>query len=356
MTYIAYIRVSTKKQSKYGVSLDEQRRAINEYVARHQLTITDWYEEATTAARRGRPVFKAAMEALVEAKGSLGLVMHKIDRGARNLKDWADIGEAIDLGVTVRFAHDDIDLHTRGGRLTADIQAVIAADYIRNLRDEVKKGIDGRLRQGLYPFAAPLGYLDRGRGKAKVPNPAVAPLIVYSFQLYASGDHSLSSVGDLLAIRGLVRSAGKPLRAAYLSRMLRNPFYLGILRVRDQTFPGVHQPLVSSELFERVQQILHDRRPRKRFKHNFKYRCSLRCTGCQKILVGEMQKGRVYYRCKNCRGVCIREDRVLQPDHRFRIHSGAPLSKSSVLEPWEKFDYPLGIDITVSHVANQRPY
>ena len=49
--------------------------------------------------------------------------------------------------------------------LTADIQAVIAADYVRNLREECKKGIDGRLKQGLTPWAAPIGYLDQGGGK-----------------------------------------------------------------------------------------------------------------------------------------------------------------------------------------------
>jgi hypothetical protein len=41
----------------------------------------------------------------------------------------------------VHFANDSLDLNTRGGRLSADIQAVVAADYIRNLREEAKKGV-----------------------------------------------------------------------------------------------------------------------------------------------------------------------------------------------------------------------
>lgn len=350
-SFIAYTRVSTQKQSTHGVSLEEQRHAIAEYAARHGLTINAWYEEVTTAAKRGRPVFRSVMTALTAGKGKTGLIMHKIDRGARNLKDWADIGEAIDLGITFRFAHDDIDLHTRGGRLTADIQAVIAADYIRNLRDEVKKGIEGRLRQGIYPFKAPLGYLDRGGGKVKVPDLSVVPLIVYAFQLYASRKHSLREMGVQLAMRGLTQPNGQPLRTPYLSKMLRNPFYHGLLRVRDQTFPGIHQPLVSRELFERVQKILCERKPRKRFRHDFKYRRTLQCTGCERTLVGEMQKGRAYYRCKNCRGVCIREDRVLLPDPRFRILFTNQIIESPVLEPWEKFDYPSGIDTAMNRCS-----
>ena len=81
-----------------------------------------------------------------------GLVIHKIDRSARNFGDWAKIGELADAGIDVHFATESLDFRSRGGRLSADIQAVIAADYIRNLREETIKGINGRLKQGLYPF------------------------------------------------------------------------------------------------------------------------------------------------------------------------------------------------------------
>ena len=293
--YIAYIRVSTQKQSTHGVSLVEQRHAIEQYAARNQFTVVAWYEEVTTAAKGGRPVFKSVMKKLVAHKGDVGLIMHKIDRGARNLRDWADIGEAIDLGITVCFTHDNLDLHTRGGRLTADIQAVIAADYIRNLRDEVKKGIEGRLRQGIYPFAAPCGYLNRGGGKAKVPSPAVAPFIIYAFKCYANGKHSLRELAAHLMASGFDRADKKPIGPGQLSTILRNPFYYGVMQVKGKMYQGIHQPLISSLLFEEVQQVLQERRPQKKHKHVFRYRNTLRCCGCSKMLLGENQKGRVTF-------------------------------------------------------------
>src|SRR5437763_6814708 len=121
-----------------------------------------------------------------------GVVIHKIDRGARNLKDWADLGELIDQGIEVHFANESLDLHTRGGRLSADIQAVVAADYIRNLREETRKGFYGRIKQGLYPLPAPLGYLDMGKAKPKESDPAKASLVKKTFELYASGNYSLN--------------------------------------------------------------------------------------------------------------------------------------------------------------------
>ncbi len=120
-----------------------------------------------------------------------GVIIHKIDRSARNLRDWAMFSELPDLGIDVFVATESLDFNSRGGRLTADIQAVIAADYIRNLREETKKGLDGRLKQGLYPFRAPTGYLDNGKGKPKTVDPERAPLIREMFDLYASGQHSL---------------------------------------------------------------------------------------------------------------------------------------------------------------------
>jgi len=129
------------------VSLPEQKDAITRYAGRANLTLSDWFEERQTAAKKGRPVWSQMLRALRQGKAQ-GVVIHKIDRSARNLKDWADLGEIIDQGIEVHFANESLDLHSRGGRLSADIQAVVAADYIRNLREEAKKGIYGRLKQG----------------------------------------------------------------------------------------------------------------------------------------------------------------------------------------------------------------
>lgn len=121
--YFAYIRVSTLKQGEHGVSLVEQRAAIEQYAARHELPIAEWFEERETAAKGGRPVFARMLKLLRSGKAQ-GLLIHKIDRSARNLKDWADMGQLIDEGYELHFCHESLDLQSRGGRLSADIQAV----------------------------------------------------------------------------------------------------------------------------------------------------------------------------------------------------------------------------------------
>jgi DNA invertase Pin-like site-specific DNA recombinase len=312
-----YIRVSTTKQAEKGVSLNEQRDAITAYAEKHGVAIVGWYEEHITAAKRGRrPVFAAMLKALRAGKAE-GIVIHKIDRSARNLGDWADLGELIDAGFDIHLAHEPIDLRTRGGRLSADILAVVAADFIRNNRAEAKKGFNGRLKQGIYPLGAPIGYLCRGKGgPASKPDPERAPLLRYAFERYATGDVGLHALLDDLAGKGLRNRRGNPLTLTGLLTILRNPFYAGLIRLErtGEVFPGAHEPIVRMATFERVQDILQGKKPRRVEVHDYLYRRLFACSTCGRSLIGSRAKGRVYYRCSvpACPTTCIREDALDQ--------------------------------------------
>ena len=312
--YAAYIRVSTVRQGERGVSLPEQRSIIDGYARREGLTVAQWYEERETAARVGRTQFRAMLRDL--RRGRLhGLILHKIDRGARNLSDWAALSELADQGIDVRIAGDTLDLGSRGGRLSADIQAVVAADYIRNLREEVKKGQRGRLKQGLYPWAAPIGYLDTGTGKPKAIDPIKGPLIRRAFEAYATGDHSIRTLRVALADWGLTKRDGRPLSRNMVNAILRRPFYYGLVEVGSEAYAGAHEPLVSRELWDRVQAVLDGRLAKRSYEQRpFVFRRLLECTRCRRHLYAEVQKGHTYYRChsEGCQGTCIRESVVLR--------------------------------------------
>ena len=311
--YIGYIRVSTVKQGTKGVSLIEQRDAILRYAERNQLNVTTWLEEMETAAKRGRPVFNQALKLLRNGKAQ-GIILHKLDRGARNLRDWAAIGELSDQGIEVHFVTESIDLQSRGGRLSADIQAVVAADYIRNLREETRKGFYGRLKQGLYPLQAPLGYLDQGGGKPKTIDTIMGPLVRRAFELYGTAQYNLESLGKELYRLGLRSKSGREVKISSLSTMLNNPFYIGLIRIEKtkETFVGIHEPIIGKTLFDRVQAVLTGKTNTRSQKHDYPYRRMLSCSACRYSLIAERQKGRVYYRChtKNCPQPCVREDTI----------------------------------------------
>jgi site-specific DNA recombinase len=309
--YFGYIRVSTAKQGEKGVSLQEQKDAIFQYGQRFGLTIVQWFEERESAAKRGRPIFTQMMKQL-RSGNVRGLIVHKIDRSARNLKDWADLGELIDAGVEVHFANESLDLNTRGGRLSADIQAVVASDYIRNLREETRKGFYGRLKQGFYPLPAPLGYLDRGKAKLKDLDPERAPLVTKLFTLYGTGQYSLHRLLDESKTWGLRNRRGRSLTLTGLSTILNNPFYTSLIRIRrtGELFAGSHQPLIARSLFDRVQSILRGKTVVRTVRHSFAFRKLVRCGLCRYTLIGELQKQHVYYRCqrRSCPTMTVREE------------------------------------------------
>lgn len=312
--YLAYTRVSTTKQGEKGSSLMEQKSIIDSYAKREHLHISGWHEERVTAAKVGRTVFKQMMQVFARG-GAEGLILHKIDRGARNLKDWAMLSELTDKGIDVRIAGDSIDMTSRGGRLSADIQAVVAADYIRNLREEVKKGQRGRLRQGLYPWAAPFGYLNSGKGgTVKQIDPITAPLVRRAFEEYATGRHTLHTLTRAMYEWGVRTSSGRPLSLSRVNVMLRRSFYIGLIQVKGESFLGNHEPLISKALFDQVQRVL-DGRSSERVVgvESYALRRILKCRACDRYLYAETQKGHRYYRChsKGCRGTCVRESALL---------------------------------------------
>lgn len=310
--YFAYIRVSTVKQGEHGSSLQEQRDAITSFASRNNFRVVRWFEERETAAKSGRAEFSSMLAALRNGDAS-GVIFHKIDRSARNLRDWSTIQDLAEQGVDVRFTQESINLGSNEGRLTGDFLAVISSHYIRNLREEVKKGIRGRLKQGLYPLAAPLGYLDQGGGKAKIPDPEKAPFVREAFTLYGSG-LALRDLSHELYQRGFRSKYGKKVTAARLASLLRNPFYIGIIRMAQSGdhYAGVHAPLIAKDQFDRVQLLMNGKLNARVVKHEFSFRRTIVCEHCKMHLTGERQKGHVYYRCHTpgCLTRSIKEEAV----------------------------------------------
>jgi len=303
-----YIRVSDTKQID-GASLSEQERAIIEYAKKNNLTIIKWFEETKTAAKRGRPKFTEMLKLLKSGEAG-GVIMHKIDRSARNLHDWASVGDLIDNGIQVHFAHESLDMTERGGRLSADIQAVMASDYVRNLRQETIKGIYGRLNQGIYPFGAPIGYLNQGKGKFKKVDSKKYLLVIKLFEMYASGNYNASSLGEIIYQKGLRNHKGNRIDRNAILSILKNPFYAGIIKVKDKLYPGGHEPIISLQLFNKVQEVIKPRKKRSGIKHDYLFRKLIKCGLCNYFMPAEKQKGNVYYRCQttDCLTKTRRED------------------------------------------------
>jgi hypothetical protein len=159
---------------------------------------------------------------------------------------------------------------------------------------------------------APIGYLDQGGGKPKVPDPVRAPLIKDAFHLYTTGEYSLHALSAELYRKGLRNRGGKEIAINRLSEMLRNPFYAGVIRMKGsgETYQGIHEALIPKRTFDQVQDVLHGRVSKRAAAQQHTFSRMIQCTTCNYHLIAERQKGHVYYRChtRECPTTSVREE------------------------------------------------
>lgn len=317
---VIYARVSSKEQEKEGFSIPAQQRLLRDYAAAHRFTVLKEFVDVETAKKSGRANFTAMVELLrTPFTGRSVILVEKTDRLYRNFKDYVTLDE---LDAELHFVKEN-EVISKDSRSSAKfmhaIRVVMAKQYIDNLSEETRKGMQQKAEEGLYPARAPIGYLNvPGQdGKKRLqPDPASAAGVLRLFETYDSGNVSLAELVPLSREIGL--QGGEGLTRAGIHRVLRTSVYCGEYEWGGQTHQGVHTPIVSRELWQRVQERLAGRYTAKlrTAKHDFAFSGLIKCGHCGCALVGDIKKGKyVYYRCTGYKQKC-----------------GEPYTRESVLE------------------------
>lgn len=319
--YVAYSRVSTKAQKDRDNSLPAQNRIISEYAEKKGLEISDWYSEAKSGYKGKRSEFNRMLEHL-RTEEIEGVIFHKLDRSARNVGDFALLDKLLTQGKRIIIIEGEFDTTRAAGRLAFRNFCNLCVWYSENLSEEVSTKMEEVLMKGYFPAHAPVGYREGLRGvdedpKQKYADEKLAPFVKEAFKLMATSNYSIRSLCEYLRDKGMTNTKGTPVRKGVFENVLRNPFYHGLIRWRKRCtgqasfYEGNHEPLISKELFDRVQNILDGKRQRGRSKHNHIYARLIKCE-CGNVLVSGLHKGRVYLECHNgeCQFTSIRQDRL----------------------------------------------
>ena len=317
MRCVIYLRVSTKEQAENGLgeegfSIPAQREACVRHIRDKGGTIIDEYSDRGESARTAdRPQLQALLARIAEDGDVDAVVVHKVDRLARNLEDHVAIRALLRRrGVTLVSVTENLE-ETASGRLVEGIHALMAEFYSANLASEIRKGMTQKAKMGGWPHAAPLGYLNvretiGGRQVAHiVPDSGRADHVTAAFQLYATGEWTVERLTAELAHRGL-RNRGRrdrpvgPLGVSAVASLLSNKAYAGIVEWGGVEYPGLHTPLIDPATFHRVQELLAARAARgtRERKHNHYLKGLLFCGVCGRGLSIQLSKGRYeYYYC-----------------------------------------------------------
>lgn len=324
MKVAIYLRVSTLDQAtkgntnRDGFSIPAQREACRRKAKDLGATqVKEYVDRGESARSAARPELQRLLSDLCDKKGIEYVIVHKVDRLARNLHDDVMIGLAIKKGgAQLVSVTENID-ETPSGQLLHGIMAAIAEFYSRNLAAEALKGATEKAKQGGTPFQAPIGYtnvferINRREVRTVALDQTRAPLVRWAFERYATGDYGQRQLCAALAKRGLrsrmrKRSEVAPLSLGGLNKMLSNRYYIGYVRYMGVEYKGRHQPIVTPSVFAAVQMVrlnhlLRDNKHRRHFHYLSRL---VLCGRCGRHLCYCVQKNRYgtnygYYFCLN---------------------------------------------------------
>ena len=252
-----YARVSTQEQANEGYSIDEQVERLKLYCKAHGRTD---YKVFIDAGCSGAKLDRAGLQSMVSdaQAGKLDkVIVYKLDRLSRSQKDtlWLIEDAFMANGVDFESMTERFDTGTSFGRAMVGILAVFAQLEREQIKERMKLGKQGRARSGKYYCAGkqPTGY--DVKDKALYINEFEAMQVREAFERYANGESRRAIAADFMA-KGYTTKHGH-ITASSLYHILENPLYKGIIRSDGEEYAGIHEPIVSEELFDRVQARRH---------------------------------------------------------------------------------------------------
>ncbi len=280
--YIFYKRKSSDSEDKQILSLDSQDRVIQESIPNFsKLNITADYEESMSAKAPGRPKFNQMCEKLESGKAQF-IICWQLNRLARNPVDggriiWLVQNYGIKI-ITPSKTYDANDI------LLMYVEFAMSNQFITDLKKSTYRGIEDKLRAGIAPILAPIGYYNdvtKKQGLRDIlPDPARFELVRKMWDLLLTGQYSVQKIWQIAANDwGLrQRNGGKPLSRSKIYEMFNNCFYAGKFKYQGEVYQGIHQRMITEEEFDRAQRILGSKGRPMEFTHQFAYTRLMKCV------------------------------------------------------------------------------
>ncbi len=313
--YFIYTRKSTDTEDRQVRSLADQLSELRELAKKEQLEVVDVFIEKQTAKVPGRPVF-AEMISRIEKGEASGILAWHPDRLARNSVDGGKIIYLVDTGTITDLKSPTFWFDsTPQGKFMLSIAFSQSKYYVDNLSEDIKRGHRQKLKNGIWPQKAPLGYLNDKKVKGIIVDPIKSVLVRKTFEAYATGNFTFAQVHKKINDLGLKGIGDGLLSISNYQYLLKNPFYYGLIRYGGEFYEGKHEPIITKKLFDEVQEVMTRKsKPKTDELKPYAYRGLLRCGECGCFITTETQKGHNYLRCTKRKGACsqkyVREELI----------------------------------------------
>ena len=348
---IIFARVSTKEQEP-NASLKAQKEAMEDYCAKKGLRIVNSYRAIESSTSGKRVVFHEMLDFVKKQKKKTAIVVHCVDRFQRRFNECVEVENMLtDDKTDIHFCKEGLILTKNSSSsdiMRWDMGILSGKMYVANLRDNVNRGMNYNWSIGKYQTKAPVGYLNIN--KDIIVDSERAPLVKKMFEMYATGNYSLTGLQQFAKEVNLYsrhNKAHKTLGRETIYAMLKNPFYYGEMVIRGEKMLHAYEPLISKSLYDKVQEVRSGGKIHTKMREYagipFVFRGLVKCAECGSTISSEQhfkKSGRkyTYLRCTHSNGCChqglVSENLLLQ-QLDDEVFSKLRLSKN-ILEPLKK--------------------
>lgn len=305
-----YVRVSTNKQAEEGYSIPQQIERLKKYCdAMGWILVKIYTDDGYSGGDLERPAIKQMIKEI--EKGNVDIVLvDKLDRLSRSQFDTLYMIQKVFDPNNVGFVSraESFDTSTPFGKAMVGILAVFAELERSRIKERMADGKEGRAKEGKYKGGGKpsIGYDYNPETGGLEENEYEAMMINELFELVADRT-PLNAIANIFNKKGYKTKYGEwndtTVRYAAL-----NKTYLGKIRHKGVWYEGLHDPIISQELFDRVGAIMEERKiENERYKPGKRYNSPLGgliwCKNCNTKyswrLNGKNKDGsrRAYYTC-----------------------------------------------------------
>jgi DNA invertase Pin-like site-specific DNA recombinase len=362
--YCLYARKSSESEEKQVLSIESQVKEMLQVAERENLEVVTVKRESHSAKENGqRPIFNEIVNELQEGKFN-GILTWAPDRISRNAGDLGKIVDLMDAGVLQ-------DIRTYGQRfgnspnekfllMILGSQAKLEND---NRGINVKRGLRTRVEMGLWPGVAPVGYLNQKQMDKKcqvIVDPERGAIVKKMYEKVAYEKWSGRKVHHWIKFELNFKTIGnRHMALSNVFRLLQSPFYYGVFEYPKKSgnwYQGKHEPIVSKELFDKVQEQL-KRDNIVRGSHEFAFTKLMVCGKCEsgisaeekyKLLKDGTTAKYIYYGCgrskdRHCKNPYLREEDLTEQlikllDHLDLNKAGVQIKFEEELKRYNKFN------------------
>ena len=251
--WACYVRVSTDKQAEEGFGIDIQIDHIMRYCQFHDISNNYFFiDDGYTGVNMNRPALQVLL-GYVKRQKVKGVIVMRLDRLGRSLKDILIMIDDWFKPNNCGFIScaENIETSTPMGQVVLAILGSFAQFDHDNIIIKLNEGKIHRLESGKWKGGGntPFGYTYNPKDDILKINPEEAEIVRKAYDMFANLDIPPKKIAKTLGI-----STEQKVR-----QMLKRRTYLGYIIYNGIEYKGLHEPIITEELYEKAQKRFADR-------------------------------------------------------------------------------------------------